>query len=166
VVGYKVEMRCSPAASGATGAISPQHSLAIPEHFLGIYSGPDMCVQVTDLLPGTAYEFRAAALNNQGASSWSEIGTATTLPAAPLPPPAPQLTASSSSSLSVVWKEPYDQGSPVTSYTLNMARLGPVFNNNSSNSAAVHMNGSADAAGHHMSDSHGELRGLASSSPV
>lgn len=158
MTGYKVEMRCSPDSSSSTAAIGPQHSLAIPEHFLCIYSGPDMCVQVTDLLPGTAYEFRAAALNSHGAGPWSDIGTATTLPAAPLPPPAPQLVASSSSSLSVSWAEPYGQGSPVSSYTLNMARLGPVSGSSSSSSTNAPMaNGSADSGVHHA-EPHGGHR--------
>lgn len=151
-------MRCSPDASSSTAAIGPQHSLAIPEHFLNIYAGPDMCVQVTDLLPGTAYEYRAAALNSHGAGPWSVIGTATTLPAAPLPPPAPQLAACSSSSLSVTWVEPYGQGSPVSSYTLNMARLGPVGGSGSGANGVVHAmaNGTADGSGQQHPDSHGE----------
>eukprot|EP00879_Flechtneria_rotunda_P003440 GHRR01003669.1.p1 GENE.GHRR01003669.1~~GHRR01003669.1.p1 ORF type:complete len:1144 (+),score=472.39 GHRR01003669.1:203-3634(+) len=136
ITGYKVEMRCSPGTSSSTVGISPHHSLAIPEHFLGIYSGADTCVQVTDLLPGTTYEFRAAALNSQGAGGWSHTGTATTLPAAPLPPPIPQLLAATSSSLSVGWVEPYGQGSPVTSYTLNMARLGQVGSSSSSSTSS------------------------------
>jgi titin len=161
VTGYKVEMRCSPDASSSTASLGPQHSLAIPEHFLNIYAGPDVCVQVTDLLPGTAYEYRAAALNSHGAGPWSEIGTATTLPAAPLPPPAPQLAACSSSSLTVTWVEPYGQGSPVSSYTLNMARLGPAGGSSSGSSGAngvVHAlaNGTADASGQHHTDSHGK----------
>jgi hypothetical protein len=159
VAGYKVEMRCSPDASSSTAAIGPQHSLAIPEHFLNIYSGPDVCVQVTDLLPGTAYEYRAAALNSHGAGPWSEIGTATTLPAAPLPPPAPQLAACTSSSLTISWVEPYGQGSPVSSYTLNMARLGPVGGSSSGANGVVHAlaNGTAaDGSGHHHADVHGE----------
>ncbi|KAF6257140.1 fibronectin type III [Scenedesmus sp. NREL 46B-D3] len=169
VTGYKVEMRCSPDASSSTAAIGPQHSLAIPEHFLNIYSGPDVCVQVTDLLPGTAYEYRAAALNSHGAGPWSDIGTATTLPAAPLPPPAPQLAACTSSSLSVSWVEPYGQGSPVSSYTLNMARLGPVGGSGSSSGAngAVHAlaNGTAaDGSAQHPSDAHDDAASSCSSS--
>lgn len=166
VTGYKVEMRCSPDASSSTAAIGPQHSLAIPEHFLNIYAGPDMCVQVTDLLPGTAYEYRAAALNSHGAGPWSVIGTATTLPAAPLPPPAPQLAACSSSSLSVTWVEPYGQGSPVSSYTLNMARLGPVGGSGSGANGVVHAmaNGTADGSGQQHPDSHDDAASSCSSS--
>ena len=123
--GYKMEMRCSPDASRRAAAASPTHSLAVPEHFLCIYSGPDTCVQVTDLLPGTAYEYRAAALNSHGAGPWSAVGVAATRPAAPLPPCAPTLVCASCSGLSVAWAEPYGQGSPVSGYTLAMARMGP-----------------------------------------
>lgn len=163
VIGYKVEMRCSPAANSAAASVSPQHILAIPENFVGIYSGPDMCVQVTDLLPGTAYEYRAAALNGQGAGPWSEIGTTLTLPAAPSAPAAPQLTSSSSSSLAVSWTRPYDHGSPVTSFTVNIAKLGNVGGSSGSsstassvvNSGCVVPNGVLEANGH--GDQHGKL---------
>jgi hypothetical protein len=80
-------------------------------------------VQVTDLMPGTTYQFRVMAINGQGGSPWSSVGSATTLPSVPLPPAAPAVSACSSHSLHLSWREPYGQGSPVTSYTVNMARL-------------------------------------------
>lgn len=86
-------------------------------------SGCECCVQVTDLMPGTTYEFRVMAINQQGGSPWSATGSASTLPSVPLPPPPPTISACSSHALHLTWREPYGQGAPVTSYTVNMARL-------------------------------------------
>jgi hypothetical protein len=80
-------------------------------------------VQVTDLAPGTSYEYRVMAVNGQGGSPWSPIGSATTLPSVPAAPAAPAVSACSSHSLHLSWREPHSQGAPVTSYTVNMARL-------------------------------------------
>ncbi|KIZ02144.1 fibronectin type III domain containing 3A, partial [Monoraphidium neglectum] len=126
IASYRVEMRCSPSqANGGLdeASVSPQHSLALTPHYLTIYNGAECCVQVTDLMPGTTYQFRVMAINGQGGSPWSSVGSATTLPSVPLPPAAPAVSACSSHSLHLSWREPYGQGSPVTSYTVNMARL-------------------------------------------
>lgn len=86
-------------------------------------SGTENLVQVTDLMPGTTYQFRVTAINALGGSPWSPVGSATTLPSVPLAPGAPTVAACSSHSLQLSWREPYGQGAPVTSYTVNMARL-------------------------------------------
>ena len=78
-------------------------------------------MQVTDLAPATTYEYRAVAINSQGASSWSPIGSATTLPAAPLAPATLKLTGCSSQSLQLSWRAPGSQGAPITGYTVNIA---------------------------------------------
>jgi hypothetical protein len=80
-------------------------------------------VQVTDLMPGTTYDFRVMAVNSQGGSPWSPTGSATTLPSVPLAPVRPSVSACSSHSFQLNWREPYGQGSPVSSYTVNMARM-------------------------------------------
>ncbi|KAF8059974.1 FNDC3B [Scenedesmus sp. PABB004] len=121
IVGYKVEMR-SGEDQGGSAALGPADSLAIPQHFISIYSGLDMCVQVTDVLPGTRYEFRVAAMNSHGAGPWSPVGSTATKPAAPQAPEPPVVVGSGSSSLSLTWKEPFGQGKEVCSYTLNLAR--------------------------------------------
>jgi hypothetical protein len=129
VASYRVEMRCSPQHANGDGkgnGVGPHQSLALTPHFLTIYSGAESCVQVTDLLPGTTYDFRVAAVNGQGGSGWSPVGSATTQPSAPMPPEAPAVITCSSTSLQLSWREPYGQGAPVTAYTVNMARLaGP-----------------------------------------
>jgi hypothetical protein len=121
-----------------------------------MYSGTDTCVQVTDLLPGTTYEFRLQAHNSHGASEWSDIGAATTLPSAPMPPEAPAVTSVAAHSVHVSWSEPYGQGSPVTGYSVNVARLGPSSSGSSRIAAAVVNGGSLRSATTSESGSVGE----------
>lgn len=118
------------------------------EVFRGEYKGSP--VPVLHLLPGTQYDFRAAACNDYGSSTHSEVGSAWTLPAEPLPPPAPLLVSAAGSSLTVSWQEPYGQGSAVTKYKLSYACLGPVTSS------------SAAAAG----SSRGHSRSSSSAAPV
>ncbi|KAI8476074.1 MAG: fibronectin type III [Monoraphidium minutum] len=152
LTGYRVEMRCSPSQAYGVldeSGVSPQHSLALTPHYLTIYSGPECCVQVTDLMPGTTYEFRVMAINGMGGSLWSPAGDATTRPSVPLPPPPPSVSACSSHSLHLSWREPYGQGAPVTGYTVNMARAAPAA------PARGAANGHGHAAGHASSVSAG-----------
>lgn len=163
ITGYKVEMRSNRAADNAAASVSLQQMMALPEEFVNIYSGPEMCVQVTDLVPGTAYEYRAAALNSQGAGKWSDTGMTSTLPAAPMAPAAPAVTAATSSSLMVSWTQPQmDHGSPVTSYTVNMARLGPVSSSSSGSSTTSSVHSSTPVMGNGaMENGHAEQHGKA-----
>lgn len=170
VTHYTVLMRCSPgAAAAAAAAASPSEpqpftSTEWAEKWRGEYKGA--AVPVLNLLPGTVYEFRAAAWNNFGSSTHSEIGSATTLPAEPLPPQAPQLVSAAGSSLVVSWREPYGQGSPVTKYKLSYACLGPVGggssrgHSRSSSSAALLLAGNGHAEPGHAPESGGELDGV------
>ncbi|GBF99904.1 hypothetical protein Rsub_12812 [Raphidocelis subcapitata] len=152
VSSYRVEMRCSPHHASSDDDPGTPHSLALTPHFLTIYSGSEACVQVTDLAPGTSYEYRVMAVNGQGGSPWSPIGSATTLPSVPAAPAAPVVSACSSHSLHLSWREPHSQGAPVTSYTVNMARLlaplpRPLANGHSRRLSADSDVGSGDADG-------------------
>jgi hypothetical protein len=89
--------------------------------FAGPHSGSP--VPVVELAPGTAYEFRVAAINEHGMGEFSRATAATTHAAEPLQPAPPQLLAVSSSSMKLAWQEPHGQGSPVTKYRLSMACL-------------------------------------------
>jgi hypothetical protein len=168
VTQYTVLMRCSPGAAAAAAAAAaspgepqPFTSTEWAEKWRGEYKGA--AVPVLNLLPGTLYEFRAAACNNFGSSMLSEIGSATTLPAEPLPPQAPQLVSAAGSSLVVSWQEPYGQGSPVTKYKLSYACLGPVGggssrgHSRSSSNAALLSAANGHAEPGHALESGGEL---------
>jgi len=154
ITGYVVVMRCSDSIAAATAASclgSEQQALVSSdwvEVFRGEYKGSP--VPVLHLLPGTQYDFRAAACNDYGTSTHSEVGSARTLPAEPLPPPAPLLVSAAGSSLTVSWQEPYGQGSAVNKYKLSYACLGPVTSS------------SATAAGF----SKGHSRSSSSAAPV
>jgi hypothetical protein len=132
------------------------------EVWRGEYKGA--AVPVLNLLPGTLYEFRAAACNAYGSSAHSEVGSATTLPAEPLAPQAPQLVAAAGSSLTVSWQEPYGQGSPVTKYKLSYACLGPVSCGSSrghsrTSSIAAAVTSSCNAEPGHSHENGGEAQG-------
>jgi hypothetical protein len=148
VTGYSIFMRCNPQAAAAAAATAACPNQPVPfmssewhEVWRGEYRGA--AVPVLNLLPGTQYEFRAAACNAFGSSTPSDVGTATTRPAEPLPPLMPHLLSSAGNSLTVSWQEPYGQGSAVTKYKLTYACLGPVGA------------GSAVANGHSMTNTQG-----------
>lgn len=131
VTGYSIFLRCNPqtaAAAAATAACANQPVPFISSEWLEVWRGEykGAAVPVLNLLPGTQYEFRAAACNAFGSSTPSDVGTAKTRPAEPLPPLMPQLLSTAGNSLTVSWQEPYGQGSAVTKYKLTYACLGPV----------------------------------------
>jgi hypothetical protein len=168
ITGFSIIMRCSAlaAAAAAAAAVCPGESWPFmssewAEVWRGEYKGA--AVPVLNLLPGTLYEFRVAACNAFGSSTHSEVGSATTLPAEPLAPQAPQLVSAAGSSLAVTWQEPYGQGSPVTKYKLSYACLGPVsggssrsHSRTSSIAAAVTPNGNAEPG--HSQENGGETQ--------
>jgi hypothetical protein len=126
----------------------------------------ETCVQVTDLLPGTTYEFRMQAQNSLGASPWSVVGSARTQPAAPMAPAAPTCVSSSSTSINLSWTAPYHQGSPVTSYTVNMLRCGAVSTASSNGPTAgkLLLGSSSNASSVRGSSTGGSVKGAMSES--
>ena len=77
---------------------------------------------VAGLEPGAAYRFAFKALNEAGASEWSEpsepIVTAPTIPEQVGAPTTAGEGAIADSSLALRWDEPHDNGSPIEHYTL------------------------------------------------
>ncbi|KAK9843498.1 hypothetical protein WJX81_006001 [Elliptochloris bilobata] len=80
------------------------------------------CARVEGLEPGLRYLFRVAAINAEGSSDHSEIGTASTMAAPPGRPSAPRLvSAAGAFSLRLAWSEAQPRGAPIMAYTLAMA---------------------------------------------
>ena len=73
---------------------------------------------VTGLTNGTAYVFRVAALNKNGASPWSATTVPVTPVALPLPPAVTSLTAGNAV-LNVSWTTPSGNGLPITGYVVH-----------------------------------------------
>ena len=119
LVCYRQHNPCMCLSCPIAPALTPAFSTSAFPHS----SGAECCVQVTDLMPGTTYDFRVMAISNQGGSPWSAVGSATTLPSVPLAPVRPVVSACSSTSFQLNWREPYGQGASVTNYTVNMARM-------------------------------------------
>lgn len=168
ITGFSIIMRCNPlaAAAAAAAAFPGEHPPLMSSDWVEVWRGEykGAAVPVLHLLPGTLYEFRAAACNAFGSSNLSEVAAATTLSAEPLPPQMPVVVSAAGSSLTVSWMEPYGQGSPVTKYKLAYACLGAAGGSGSAaangtvsrNSAAPALaNGHAEPG--HAAESGGEL---------
>eukprot|EP00276_Gloeochaete_wittrockiana_P024478 CAMPEP_0184368086 /NCGR_PEP_ID=MMETSP1089-20130417/161232_1 /TAXON_ID=38269 ORGANISM="Gloeochaete wittrockiana, Strain SAG46.84" /NCGR_SAMPLE_ID=MMETSP1089 /ASSEMBLY_ACC=CAM_ASM_000445 /LENGTH=149 /DNA_ID=CAMNT_0026710267 /DNA_START=35 /DNA_END=481 /DNA_ORIENTATION=+ len=84
------------------------------------YSGPNMCVRVGDLEPGTEYTVTVQAENEAGVGPCSEVTHARTLHGPPPQPIPPRMTSRTGSSLTVEFKVDGDQRYGVTFYTLRM----------------------------------------------
>jgi hypothetical protein len=110
VTGYRLEGRLA----GRLEARAP----APPRgEFLALYAGPDRFADVSDLEPGTRYEFRAAAVNALGASTWSATAACDTLVGAPLAPGAPTVApAAAPGALALSWRRPDSQGGAVSGF--------------------------------------------------
>lgn len=160
LAGFSIMLRCN-AGAAAAAAVCPSSeprpfmSPEWVEVFRGEYKGS--AVPVLNLLPGTRYEFRAAACNAFGCSVYSEVGSAVTLPAEPLPPATPQLQSAAGHSLTVRWQEPYGHGSAVTKYKLSYACLGPVGGNSSAPPPAAAPASSLPEPGQRATDNGGEV---------
>jgi len=87
------------------------------------YSGPNRWAEVKELIPATQYQFRVCAINSAGCSPYS-CNVSMETPASP--PCAPHnlvLVATTSSSLTLKWKRPADNGDRINQY--NIEWTGP-----------------------------------------
>ncbi|KAG8136164.1 hypothetical protein E2320_009139, partial [Naja naja] len=83
-----------------------------------IYHGPDLECTVSNLLPGTTYQFRVRALNDGGYGTYSEAAKITTVAGPPGQCKAPCLTFLSDSSVLVSWESPESFGADISEYRL------------------------------------------------
>ena len=79
---------------------------------------------VTGLMGGTTYEVQVRATNGVGDSGYSASGTATTSVGAPSTPAAPDVTALTFTSVTVVWVAPANNGAPIADYDVRWRRQG------------------------------------------
>ncbi|XP_037076178.1 fibronectin type-III domain-containing protein 3a-like [Pollicipes pollicipes] len=92
--------------------------------FLALYSGPDTSHQATGLRRNTKYHFRLRAVNEEGASPWSEPVSYRTQCVAPQPPAKPQVRGRiHAHHFRLRWEPPQDTGgAAVTGYRLQLER--------------------------------------------
>lgn len=104
----------------AIDATAPESFPCDSEGFAEVYNGLDKSHKVTRLQPGVRYTFRLKASNSLGTSPVSMCSSFTTQASVPSPPEAPVVLTTSSNSISLVWWPPQDNGSPITSYLLEV----------------------------------------------
>ena len=81
---------------------------------------------VGNLLPGTNYKLRVAALNPEGQSNFRE-GSVTTLATLPTAPAKPTATEITSSSLVLSWTAPNNGGAEITKYMVEISGGGSTW---------------------------------------
>ena len=78
----------------------------------------DTSATIEGLSPDTAYEVQVRASNAAGDGEWSALGLGRTRAPPPPAPDAPVVTETSTTSVTISWTAPTDDGPPVTSYDL------------------------------------------------
>ena len=85
------------------------------------YRGKETEFTIKGLQPGHTYQVLVRVGNRIGFGPWSSPLTVTTAASVPNAPNKPDLTAKSSSQIYVEWREPTNNGAPVTKYQLEMS---------------------------------------------
>ena len=133
IIGYTVEYLLSD----ANGWVQVQN---------GNKSGTDsLQISITDLVAGTEYKFRVAAVNSNGTGSFSANATATTLPDKPGKPTG-LVAIPSDTSVSLSWTAPSDNGATITDYTVEYVDIDGdntwiLFSDGSSDDASATVTG-------------------------
>lgn len=88
---------------------------------LGTVAADQTSYQNTGLTAATTYYYRVKAINTGGSSSYTSVGSATTLPSAPAAPSALTVTASGQTTLDLAWT---DNASNETGFVVEMSANG------------------------------------------
>ncbi|BDA40522.1 probable fibronectin type-III domain-containing protein 3a [Coccomyxa sp. Obi] len=125
VLSYRLELcRVGPTEGWNCGASKGKQkreevfsSVLLEDGGLGCHADID------SLDPGNEYLLRVIANNSLGSSPASAVGRVCTKAAPPVPPDPPQMgmQAATANALQLAWSEPWGNGAPITSYTLEMA---------------------------------------------
>ncbi|XP_039194047.1 fibronectin type III domain-containing protein 3B [Crotalus tigris] len=110
----------APPVSESSGHISAYSiEMTGPEEVVSeVYHGPDLECTISNLLPGTTYQFRVRALNDGGYGTYSEAAKISTVAGPPGQCKAPYLTFLSDSSVLVSWESPESFGADISEYRL------------------------------------------------
>ncbi|CAL8094173.1 unnamed protein product [Calicophoron daubneyi] len=90
-----------------------------------LYSGPSLSYELEGVQPASRLAFRFCAVNAAGPGPWSPVGSCLTPSAAPGQPPGLQIVQTGINTALVRWLMPQPNGSPVTSFTLELTQLTP-----------------------------------------
>eukprot|EP00198_Chlamydomonas_reinhardtii_P010739 XP_001700076.1 predicted protein [Chlamydomonas reinhardtii] len=86
--------------------------------FVEVYRGPERSFKVAKLQPGVRYTSRVQAINPLGEGPFSLCSAYTTQATVPAAPEPPVVQTASSSTITLAWAPPADNGSPITAYCL------------------------------------------------
>ncbi|XP_056421169.1 fibronectin type III domain-containing protein 3B [Hyla sarda] len=97
--------------------------LSIPEgHTTEVYHGCELECTVSDLLPGSTYQFKVRALNDGGYGPYSEATEITTAAGPPAQCRPPVLTFLSDTCVLISWESPESNGADISEYRLQWGR--------------------------------------------
>lgn len=111
-----------PSYDGGAPVLEYDVELTTPENEKRVaYHGPDKECRISELQPGKMYAFSVRAINRVGAGLWSDSLFLSSGSAPPNTPSAPEVNVCSPTHLHIKWNEPLNNGSPITSYRLEIS---------------------------------------------
>ncbi|KAG8581263.1 hypothetical protein GDO81_007605 [Engystomops pustulosus] len=97
--------------------------LGVPgEQTTEVYHGCDLECTVSDLLPGSTYQFRVRALNDGGYGPYSDATEITTAAGPPAQCRPPSLTFLSDTCVLISWESPESNGADISEYRLQWGK--------------------------------------------
>ncbi|XP_073434942.1 fibronectin type III domain-containing protein 3B isoform X1 [Dendrobates tinctorius] len=91
-------------------------------HTIEVYHGCDLECTVSDLLPGSTYQFRVRALNDGGYGPYSDATEITTAAGPPAQCRPPVLTFLSDTCVLISWESPESNGADISGYRLEWGK--------------------------------------------
>ncbi|CAF3170217.1 unnamed protein product [Rotaria socialis] len=98
------------------------------DSFMQLYCGTNCTYEAKGLIPVTHYFFRVQAVNTAGPGSYSMLASCVT-PAAPPSIVTSVKVHAKSTSMAVTWKQPSNNGSPITGYYIDIGEKELIFVN-------------------------------------
>ncbi|CAF5189395.1 unnamed protein product, partial [Rotaria magnacalcarata] len=98
------------------------------DSFMQLYCGTNCTFEAKGLTPVTHYFFRVQAVNAAGPGSYSMLASCVT-PAAPPSIVTSVKVLAKSTSMTVTWKQPSNNGSPITGYYIDIGEKELIFVN-------------------------------------
>ncbi|CAF1622355.1 unnamed protein product [Adineta ricciae] len=96
------------------------------EAFMQLYCGTNFTYEAKGLTPVTHYFFRVQAVNSAGAGPYSMLASCVTPAAVPSAVTSVKVHAKSTS-MTITWKEPSSNGSPITGYYIDIGEKELIF---------------------------------------
>ncbi|TGZ38217.1 hypothetical protein CRM22_011284 [Opisthorchis felineus] len=115
---------------------SPNHSDR-DSNFQLLYTGPELTYELHGVQPASRLAFRVCALNSAGPGAWSPVGVCITPSTVPGQPSGLRIKQCLPHSVQVHWAMPQPNGSPVTSFTIELSTVNESFDANTSSPSII-----------------------------